>query len=952
MVLAQIERSAIEAALVEFDALGRQAFLTKHGFGFATTYLLRHRGRFYDPKAIVGVANQGTADGRPLKPNEFDATSAIARLETLGYEIVPFSGLWWVNQGATYKAERDGGYLWAPQQNKSGRSVAHHRDVDNLAVGQRIIHYANNSIRAISTVAEAPYAAPRPVDFDTDAWADMGYLCPVDYSELTVPIRRDDIPDRGPDVGPFSKDGNVRQVYLVPIQNPHVCTMLQFLNERIPDLFDSPITHPHASTANGPIQVPERLVEQLQNGRCVLVIGASAARAAGTPTWREVIADLAPAALGGPGYQPEQIQAMNGAEIAVLAELLTAELGPKRVSAAIRDRLRRQPGRQAPAWVRVLAELPFASVISLNWDDSFERLLESRNPEVLLPGRALPDHLDSDLAALRVLKPLGTMGNVPSLLLSLSDYNRRYGASSDFGRLLSATLAANTVLFVGIDANTINELLISAGVESGKDEHPDFAVLDDNSGLEARLMRSRHNVWTLAASSSERFAPALRARVNAQPRRHQPRVDHLVHEMRLSNIGPFRRLRVRFTDDWTVLLGDNGAGKSSILRALAFALCGDSVLPGEADRLLMTDRKSGFIEVTVGGTKYMTSLERERHGVRVIASVPTPVETGDMLAIGFPAFRGVSRKAPSGPREDRVLGVGHPSDLEALRTGSVDDRFDDLQQWLINLAVVHGANDIFGNADRAGERLDSVFALWERLMPGMRLRYAGLNSARWEVLAHLDGTTVPLHTFSQGALSTISWIGTLVRRLVDRYGKRIDELANMPALIIVDELDAHLHPEWQRLIVPRLREALPNLQVIATTHSPLIVGSLEAGEVLTLHRTPAGDGRVEESEQFRGWRADQILTSPAFGLDTSRDAETERDLDEYQAALGERPVDPALLERVARLPRSGETELERQAAELIDAGLQEQLSGLPDDRRAALVRQAAEYLRRLRGGEN
>ncbi|MGI5179503.1 McrB family protein [Dactylosporangium sp. CA-152071] len=249
MALSQIEQPAIEAALAEFDKLGRQDFLNMYGFGFATKYLLRKEGRFYDPKAIVGAAHRHTAGGNPLKPNEFDATEAIARLERLGYEVVPFSGLWWVNQGDTYRAERDGGYLWAPQQTKAGRSVAHHKDVNNLAVGQRIIHYAANHIRAIGTVAEAPYTAPRPAEFNTDAWGDIGYLCPVDYAELPNPIPRDEIPDRSPEVGPFTKDGNVKQVYLVPINHPHVCTMLEFLNKRIPDLFGGAVTHEHASAA-------------------------------------------------------------------------------------------------------------------------------------------------------------------------------------------------------------------------------------------------------------------------------------------------------------------------------------------------------------------------------------------------------------------------------------------------------------------------------------------------------------------------------------------------------------------------------------------------------------------------------------------------------------------------------------------------------------------------------
>ncbi|MER7273443.1 AAA family ATPase [Dactylosporangium sp. NPDC000244] len=256
MALSNIEESAVETALKEFDELGRQDFLSKYGFGVATTYLLRHRGRFYDPKAIVGVANQYTVDGKPLKPNEFDATSAIARLGALGYEVVPFNGLWWVNQSKTYKAERDGGFVWAPQTMKNGQPSVFHTNVMKLTVGQRVIHYANRRIFAIGTVAEAPYAARKPADISSDVWQDLGYLCPVDYYELPTPIPRDDVPDRHEGVGPFTKDGTVHQRYLVPIEHPHVCTMLQFLNERIPDLFDSPVTHPHASSAPSAVVQP------------------------------------------------------------------------------------------------------------------------------------------------------------------------------------------------------------------------------------------------------------------------------------------------------------------------------------------------------------------------------------------------------------------------------------------------------------------------------------------------------------------------------------------------------------------------------------------------------------------------------------------------------------------------------------------------------------------------
>jgi hypothetical protein len=282
----------------------------------------------------------------------------------------------------------------------------------------------------------------------------------------------------------------------------------------------------------------------------------------------------------------------------------------------------------------------------------------------------------------------------------------------------------------------------------------------------------------------------------------------------------------------------------------------------------------------------------------------------------------------------------------------VDARFDDLQQWLINLAVVAETGSALGNPAQASNQIERVFSLWQRLMPGLTIEYAGLDAGRWEVLVRAGHLTVPLRTFSQGTLSTVAWVGTLVRRLIDRFGDA-EDLAHTPALVIVDELDAHLHPEWQRHIAPRLREALPRVQVIATTHSPLIVGSLEPGEVVTLHRNAHGDGRAVHPPRFRGWRADQILTSPAFGLDTSRDAESERAVEQYEELLADPDADPshlANLERqLAEFPRHGETPLERDAADLADSALLESMRSLPADQRDELVRQATRYLRRVRG---
>ncbi len=95
-------------------------------------------------------------------------------------------------------------------------------------------------------------------------------------------------------------------------------------------------------------------------------------------------------------------------------------------------------------------------------------------------------------------------------------------------------------------------------------------------------------------------------------------------------------------------------------------------------------------------------------------------------------------------------------------------------------------------------------------------------------------------------------------------------------VILIDEVDAHLHPFWQREIGLRLRRVFPRMQFIITSHSPFVAQAASDGGLFVLR--PAADGAVEVQkpiESVRGWRVDQILTSPLFGLDATRDEETE-----------------------------------------------------------------------------
>lgn len=188
---------------------------------------------------------------------------------------------------------------------------------------------------------------------------------------------------------------------------------------------------------------------------------------------------------------------------------------------------------------------------------------------------------------------------------------------------------------------------------------------------------------------------------------------------------------------------------------------------------------------------------------------------------------------------------------------------------------------------------------------------------------------VPLRRLGFGYQSQIAWLVDFATRMFERYPDRPDPLAE-PAVVLVDEIDLHMHPSWQRKVISDLTELCPNTQFIVTAHSPLVVQAAADANIVLLRRE--GDHVVidNDPEVLRNWRVDQILTSELFGLDSARPPQIEAQLKERRALLAK----PKLTSRDRR--RLGE--------------LEAQIGDLPagesaEDRRAMeLIRRAAEKL--------
>src|SRR5690606_33155509 len=142
---------------------------------------------------------------------------------------------WWVNQGQTFKQERDGGYLWAPQKSKQGTALDHHVRLLEPKKGDIVLCYSAKEIKCIGIVKEIAVKAPKPSEISNHNWQEEGYLLRLSYFELNNKIQKEEIPLewRIKESGPFDKNGNIKQGYFYELSQQFFTELYESFKERI-----------------------------------------------------------------------------------------------------------------------------------------------------------------------------------------------------------------------------------------------------------------------------------------------------------------------------------------------------------------------------------------------------------------------------------------------------------------------------------------------------------------------------------------------------------------------------------------------------------------------------------------------------------------------------------------------------------------------------------------------
>lgn len=385
-----------------------------------------------------------------------------------------------------------------------------------------------------------------------------------------------------------------------------------------------------------------------------------------------------------------------------------------------------------------------------------------------------------------------------------------------------------------------------------------------------------------------------------------------------------------------LVLGENAAGKSSILEASALALVNRATRTRVApppDVLVLNPELMGMAgtarpdraSITLhfdDGAKFQLSLDSQYH------------EDGDddrlppVFAYGaFRQFTETGRRFAGGGSVATLFG----SDI-SLRNP---------QEWLLGLdrprfaLVARALREIF-SVEGGVDVIERDFANRRCLIVSQVGEGEDLREFR-----------TPLSVVSSGFRSVLAMICDMLEGLVGKGQKELTPLSEAQPVILIDEIEAHLHPRWKMRIMSALRRLLPSATFLVTTHDPLCLRGMHDGEVLVLRRVPKlTSGAAAETAVFvesvvelpnvEDLTIEQLLTSDFFDMFTTDSIEAERRWAELGSILARKDAGEDLDEMM----RTRLAELEREVAGVLPLG---------SSKVQRLVLDAvAEYLRRRR----
>lgn len=361
---------------------------------------------------------------------------------------------------------------------------------------------------------------------------------------------------------------------------------------------------------------------------------------------------------------------------------------------------------------------------------------------------------------------------------------------------------------------------------------------------------------------------------------------------------------------WTLILGDNGIGKSTLLQCIAWMKpylpykkdeIPDDFIPApiindEENEVLEDLIKKSSNEISTGkiSANFISGrkLNKTKKGSienNCNTSIEIKVKGEELLDVKTDLKTEENSIFYNG---EEIFLIGYSASRQ-LGKLNIENKllYDNIQSFIAEETILFDAEDILHTVNYAylGEENQNKRKNYKTYLSSLKKMLTSIvpdvnpsdkiiiqppklsnkkNSSAKILFKNNLGDIVSFSNTSLGYRSTITWTLDLAWRLFKKYPNSKDPLKE-PAIVLIDEIDLHLHPKWQRKIMASLSEQFPNVQFIATAHSPLMVQAALNSNYVVLQQNGNKVYLENNPVTIDGWKIDEILTSDFFGLKSS-----------------------------------------------------------------------------------
>lgn len=392
-----------------------------------------------------------------------------------------------------------------------------------------------------------------------------------------------------------------------------------------------------------------------------------------------------------------------------------------------------------------------------------------------------------------------------------------------------------------------------------------------------------------------------------------------IEKLSLKNFRGFKELEIDFPDKeqqggLAVFIGVNGSGKTSLLNGISYMLHNELFFDIKEDKKKDLTKNInfqansyhgslGFVVNNVKSEIINFFVDREnKSGAYVLASgkkLNEKIQTKTSIL----AYYNTDRFVPSFPSLK-----AKDINSKSMRIGAIDLQIDEILnfnsffEWFRNMEDYENEIRLYKNANYRNKALEAIRNAINLFLPEFEAPRVKRQPIE-ELVLEKNGNILSISQISHGEKLIFALIGDIVKRL-NFANPELENLLEGFGLVMVDEIELHLHPSWQRTIIPNLRNTFPNIQFIVTTHSPQVLSNVPRENVFILEGfklrkyTPHTFGRDANSILYdlfglekRPEESEKELSKLYKLIDANDRVKAEEQLDRIKKNLGEGDVE-------------------------------------------------------------